>query len=165
MNASFEKLFSALAELSTASVDDFAKAYRARRPDSEDADIRLWFRCAFLLAKVDQFRCPSGEEVEWMRRQAELVRKALDEIDPIPDSWLAAFERAEELDPIIREALRPVFDRLSKDAPGQASTLAMAMICRALRMIEPPPGFDRDSMRMRLAEMCAAFVVARPDHP
>jgi len=85
--------------------------------------------------------------------------------ESIPDPWLAAFRRADDLDPIVRESLRPVFDRLSADAPDQAAPFAMAMICRALRMIEPPPGIERAQMRRELAEMCAAYVSARPDHP
>jgi hypothetical protein len=88
--------------------------------------------------------------------------------ESIPTSWLAALERGEELDPIIREALRPVFERLSKDAPEQPSAMALAMICRALRMIELPPGektMTREQMRMNLAQMCAAYVIVRPDHP
>lgn len=85
----------------------------------------------------------------------------------IPRPWLAAFERAEELDLIIREALRPVFDRLKADAPGEASSFAIAMICRALRMIEPPPGADisRETMRHQLAYLCASYVAAYPEHP
>lgn len=85
--------------------------------------------------------------------------------ESIPDPWLAAFRRAEELDPIIREALRPVFDRLKADAPGEASSFALAMICRALRMIEPPPGASREEIRSGLAAMCAAYVAVNPDHP
>lgn len=85
--------------------------------------------------------------------------------ESIPDAWLAAFRRAEELDPAIREALRPVYDRLLADAPDQASAFALAMICRALRMIEPPPGASRDEIRGGLASLAAAYVAAYPDHP
>lgn len=87
--------------------------------------------------------------------------------ESIPGEWLAAFQRSEELDPIIREALRPVYDRLLADAPQQASAFALAMICRALRMIEPPPGANiaRHEIRRGLAQMAAAFVAAYPDHP
>lgn len=87
--------------------------------------------------------------------------------ESIPQHWLAALERAEALDPIIREALRPVYDRLRADAPDQAATLSMAMICRALRMIEIPESFavPRDEIRSFLAEVCAAYVAANPDHP
>lgn len=85
--------------------------------------------------------------------------------ESIPDEWLAAFRRAEELDPVIREALRPAYDRLSADAPEQASAFALAMICRALRMIEPPPGAIREEIRSGLAVMAAAYVAAYPDHP
>lgn len=87
--------------------------------------------------------------------------------ESIPDNWLSAFQRGEELDPIIREALRPVFDRLKADAPEQASAFALAMLCRALRMIEIPPGFPltRDQMRRDLATMAAMYVAAYPDHP
>lgn len=83
----------------------------------------------------------------------------------MPDPWLAAFRRADELDPIVRESLRPVFDRLRADAPHEAASFAMAMICRALRMVEPPPGIDREEMRRELAAICAAHVAAHPDHP
>lgn len=87
--------------------------------------------------------------------------------EQIPDQWLAALQRAEELDPVVREALRPVFDRLKSDAPQQASSFALAMICRALRMIEPPPGttISREEMRRDLAALCAAYVSVNPDHP
>lgn len=85
----------------------------------------------------------------------------------IPDMWLTAFRAGEELDPIIREALRPVFDRLKADAPDQASAFALAMICRALRMIEAPAGFSltREQVREQLAVMAAWYVAAHPDHP
>lgn len=87
--------------------------------------------------------------------------------ESIPDEWLAAFQRAEEIDPIIREALRPVYDRLLGDAPGQASAFALAMICRALRMIEPPHGTtaSRNEVRSGLASMAVAFVSVYPNHP
>lgn len=87
--------------------------------------------------------------------------------ESIPQAWLEAFARAEALDPAIREALRPVYDRLRVEAPDQASTFALAMICRALRMIEVPPGSDisRQEMRRLLAEASAAYVAAHPDHP
>lgn len=85
--------------------------------------------------------------------------------ESIPDAWLAAFHRAEQLDPIIREALRPVYDRLLADTPEHASAFAMAMICRALRMIEPPPGATREQVRGGLAQLCAAYVAAYPEHP
>lgn len=87
--------------------------------------------------------------------------------ESIPDPWLAAFARAEELDPIIRESLRPVYDRLLADAPQQASVFAMAMICRALRMIEPPVdgGTSREAVRHQLAYLCASYVADHPEHP
>ena len=85
--------------------------------------------------------------------------------ESIPAEWLAAFQRAEELDPIIREALRPVYDRLLADVPQQGSAFSLAMICRALRMIEPPEGDTREEIRHGLAVMAAAYVAAYPDHP
>lgn len=86
--------------------------------------------------------------------------------ESIPPQWLDALRRAESLDPAIREALRPVYDRLRADAPDQAASLSLAMICRALRSIEPPPGggVDRAAMRQYLADLAAAYVAAYPDH-
>jgi hypothetical protein len=87
--------------------------------------------------------------------------------ESIPDAWLNAFRRADEIDPIIREALRPIYDRLKADAPEQASSFALAMICRALRMIESPPGspISRDELRRGLASMASAYVESFPEHP
>lgn len=87
--------------------------------------------------------------------------------ESIPDIWLEAMREAEELDPIIREALRPVYERLKEDVPHEATAFAMAMIFRALRMIEVPPGWpmDRTATREQLAHLCAIYVTAHPDHP
>jgi hypothetical protein len=87
--------------------------------------------------------------------------------ESIHAAWLEVFRRADELDPIIREALRSVYDRLRAEAPEQASAFALAMLCRALRTIEPPPGsmLSREQIREGLASMAAAYVEANPDHP
>jgi hypothetical protein len=87
--------------------------------------------------------------------------------ESIPAARLAALGQAEKLDPVIREALRPVFDRLKADAPETASLFAMAMICRALRMLATPPGtaVDANELRASVAAACAAYVSIRPDHP
>ncbi len=69
---------------------------------------------------------------------------------------------------MIREALRPVYDRLKDDAPQQAASFALAMMCRALRMIELPPGdtrMTREQMRAGLAQVAAAYVAVNPEHP
>jgi hypothetical protein len=87
--------------------------------------------------------------------------------ESIPSRWLETLRRAEELDPAIREALRPVYDRIKSDAPDQASTFAIAMIVRAMRAINPPPGgpISRLELHRALGCMAADYVESFPDHP
>lgn len=80
------------------------------------------------------------------------------------DAWAEAIRHAREIDPIIREALRPVFDRLQADTPQMASAMALSMICRALRMVESKTG-DKRPYQIALLQAAMMEVAANPDHP
>lgn len=79
--------------------------------------------------------------------------------------WAKSIRQARELDRIVREAMRPVFDRLKKDAPDTAPAMALAMICRALRMLQTADGADAGPYRMAVCQAALMEVTDRPDHP
>lgn len=85
--------------------------------------------------------------------------------ESIPRHWAAVIRDAEKIDPIIREALRPVFERLKQDTPDMAAAFSVAMICRALRMLRTANGADAEPYQMAACSVAMAAVKANPEHP
>lgn len=79
--------------------------------------------------------------------------------------WAESIQQARDLDPILREAMRPVFSRLKAEAPNTATAMALAMICRALRMLKTADGADITPYRMAILQVAMMEVTAKPDHP
>lgn len=85
--------------------------------------------------------------------------------ESIPDAWRAVIDQANDLDPSIREGLRPVFDRLKSDAPNTAPAMSLAMICRALRMLRTADGADVSQYQAAILQIALMEVTIHPEHP
>lgn len=85
--------------------------------------------------------------------------------ESIPDPWRVVIDQANDLDPAIREALRPVFDRLKSEAPNTAAAMSLAMICRALRMLRSTDGNSASQYQAAICRLALMEVTNHPDHP
>lgn len=88
-----------------------------------------------------------------------------EELKNFVDAWGAVAAMADDLDPAIREALRPVYDRLKRDAPHTAPAMALAMICRALRMLSTIEDGAPDGALEAVCNIALAIVKKNPTHP
>ena len=86
--------------------------------------------------------------------------------DEIPNAWRVVLEQANDLDEVIRKALRPAFDRLKSDAPNIAAAMSIAMICHALRMLDSEGNEDeRLEFQSLICQLSLTQVAQHPEHP
>jgi len=82
--------------------------------------------------------------------------------DDFMQQYVGVIRTANRLDPIIREALRPVCERLKADVPDTATAMALALICRALRMVQTD-GTPKRPYQMALLYAAMLEVTEHPE--